>query len=93
MVFSTWGECGRLPTAHVSSERTRQQHLEEEENTLEMVQHSPTTSTRGSSTRLGVARTRVWRTLHEDGLYPFHPERVPNLDPGESAMRLEYCHW
>jgi hypothetical protein len=26
------------------------------------------------STHLGVSRTRVWRTLPEDGLYPFHPQ-------------------
>jgi hypothetical protein len=32
-------------------------------------------------------------TLHEDGLYPFHSQRVQNLHPGESVMRLEFCHW
>ena len=42
------------------------QHVEEQENILEMVERSPTTSTRKLSTRLGVSRTRVWRTLHED---------------------------
>ena len=81
MEFNTWCECGTLPTAHVSSEQTRQQHVEQEENIIEMVQRSPTSITHGPSTRLGVALTRVWRTLHEDGLYPFHPKRVQNLRP------------
>ena len=49
MEFNIWGECGTLPTAHVSSERTRQQHVEEEEHILKMVKRSPATSTRGPS--------------------------------------------
>jgi hypothetical protein len=58
-----------------------------------MVQRSPTSSTRRLSTRLGVSRTRVWLTLHEDGLYPYHQQRVQNLHSGDGAMRLEFCHW
>ena len=58
-----------------------------------MVERSPTTSTRRPSTRLGVARTRVWRTLREDDLYQFHPQPVQNLQAGDSDLRLEYCQW
>ena len=58
-VFNTLRECGTLPSAHVSSEQARQQHVKEQENILEMVQRSPTTSTRILSTSLGVSRTRV----------------------------------
>jgi hypothetical protein len=91
MVFNTFREGGTLPSAHVSSERPRQQHMEEQENIVEMVQRSPTTSMRQQhmeeqenivemvqrspttsmrklSTRLGDSRTRVWQTLHDDGL-------------------------
>ena len=87
-VFNTLLECGTLPSARVSSERARKQNMEEQENILDMVQRSPRISA-----RIGVSRTRVWRTLHEDGLYPFHPRPVQNLHPGDSAMRLEFCHW
>ena len=73
-VFNTLRECCTLPSAHVSFERARKQNMKEQENILDMVQRSPTTSTRKLSTRLGVSRTRVWRTLHADGLYPFHPQ-------------------
>ena len=45
-VFNTLRECGTLPSAHVSSERARKQNMEEQENILDMVQRSPTTSTR-----------------------------------------------
>ena len=91
-VFNTLRECGRLPSDHVSSEQARKQNMEEQENILVMVQRSPTASTRRLSARIGVSRTRVWRTLHEDGLYLFHPQPVQNLHPGDSATRLEFCH-
>jgi hypothetical protein len=58
MVFNTLPESGTLLSAHDSSERARQ-HVEEQESILEMVQRSPTTSTRRYFTRLGVSRTRV----------------------------------
>ena len=92
-VFNTLRECGTLPSAHVSSERARKQNMEEQENILDMVQRSPTTGTRRLSARIGVSRTRVWRTLHEDGLYPFHPQSVETLHPGDSAICLEFCYW
>jgi len=91
-VFNTLRKCGTLPSAHVSSERARKQNMEEQENILDMVQRSPTTSTPRLSARIGVSRTRVWRTLHVDCLYTFHPQPVQNLHPGGSAMRLECCH-
>jgi hypothetical protein len=45
-VFNTLCEYGTLPSSHVSSERARQQYVEEQENILEMVQRSPTRSKR-----------------------------------------------
>jgi len=41
-VFNTLRECGTLPSAHFSSERTRKQNIEEQKNILDMVQRSPT---------------------------------------------------
>jgi len=49
----------RFPSAHVSSERARKQNMEEQEGILDMVQRSPTTSTRRLSARIGVSRKRV----------------------------------
>ena len=87
-VFNTLHECGTLPSAHVSSERACKQNMEEQENILHMEQCSRTTSMQRLSARIGVSRT-----LREEGLYPFHPQPVQNLHPGDSAMRLEFCHW
>jgi len=75
-LFNTLREYGTLPSTHVSSKRARKQNMEEQKNILDMVQRSPTTSTRRLSARIGISRTRVWRTLREDGLYPFHPQHV-----------------
>jgi hypothetical protein len=59
-VFSTLCECDTLPSAHVSTECACQQHVEEQENILGMVQHSPATDMRRLSTHLEDSRTRVW---------------------------------
>jgi hypothetical protein len=92
-VFHTLREGGTLPSVHVSSRRARQ-HVEEQENILEMVQRRPTSSTRRLfSTSLSVSGTRVWRTLHDDALYPFHQQHVQNLYPRGRATRLQFCHW
>jgi hypothetical protein len=56
-VFNTLRECVTLPSDHVSSEQA--QHVEEQENILEIEQRSPATSTGTLSTRLVVSRTRV----------------------------------
>ena len=90
-VFDTLCECSTLPSAHVSW--AYKKNMEEQENILDMVQLSPTIITQRLSARIGVSRTRVWQTLHEDDLFPFHPQPVQNLHPGDSAMRLEFCHW
>src|SRR5215510_16005367 len=58
-----------------------------------MVQQSPTTSTLRIASRLRVPQSRVWRTLHYDGLYPFHHQPVQHLHPGDDAHRLEFFHW
>jgi hypothetical protein len=71
----------RFPVLDVSSEWTCQQHVEEQENVLEMVQHSPTTSTQSLSTCLGVSRTCVWWTLHDDSLYSSHSTACAKSTP------------
>jgi len=77
---------------YVSSERRSIQTVEEQEEIVSMVQWSPTTSTRRIASRLRVPQSRVWRTLHNDGLYPFHHQPV-HLHPGDDAQRLQFCHW
>ena len=63
------------------------------ENILQMVQRSPRLSTRRMASRIGVSRMQVWRTLHEEDLYPYHDQRVQHLEPGDNAQRMDLCHW
>jgi len=58
-----------------------------------MVQRSPRLSTRIMASRIGISRMQVWRTLHEEDLYPYHDQRVQHLEPGDHAQRLDLCHW
>jgi len=37
--------------------------------------------------------TTVWRTLHAEGMYHYHVQRVQHLGTGDCARRLEYCRW
>jgi hypothetical protein len=81
-VFNTLRERGTLPSAHVSSEPAREQHVEEQENIPEMVQHCPSTS----STYLGVSRTRV-------RLIPILPTAYAKSTPRGQCHALEVCLW
>ena len=58
-----------------------------------MIQRSPRLSTRGMGSRIGVSRMQVWRTLHEEDLYPYHEQRVQLLEPGDHDQRMDLCRW
>jgi len=85
-VFHALRECGTLHSVHVSSERRSIQTVEEQEEIVSMAQWSPTTSTRRIASRLRVPQSRMWRTLHNDGLHPFHHQPVQHLHPGDDAQ-------
>jgi hypothetical protein len=36
---------------------------------------------------------RVWRTLHTEGMYPYHIQRIKHLEPVGMCSRLELCRW
>jgi len=36
---------------------------------------------------------RVWRTLHTEGMYPYHMHRVQRLEPADMCSPLEMCRW
>jgi len=91
-IHQTMRETGCLPSAAVQSEREVVRTINTQENILEMVQRSPRLSTRRIASRIGVSRMQVWRTLHEEGLYPYNDQRVQHLEPGDHAQRMDLCH-
>ena len=84
---------GCLPSFTLHSERETVQTINARENILDMVQRSPRLSTRRMASRVGLSRMNVWRTLHEENLYPYHVQRVQHLEPGDHAKRMDLCHW
>ena len=92
-VHQTLRETGCLPSVDVQSERQVVRTIHTRENILEMVHRSPRLSTRRMASRIGVSRMQVWRTLHEEDLYPYHDQRVQHLEPGDHAQRMDLCHW
>ncbi|KAF5302465.1 hypothetical protein FQR65_LT08555 [Abscondita terminalis] len=74
------------------SERAVEHNLNEIDEILRFVEHSSSTSTRRISARIGVPRVRIWQTLREQSLYPFHV-RVQHLEPTDHVRRLELCEW
>ncbi|PSN44542.1 hypothetical protein C0J52_18389 [Blattella germanica] len=84
-------ESGTLPSVRIHFERNRD--VQEEENVLKLIEHSPRSSTRRLSTRLNVSQSMVWRILRENGLYSFHVKKVHHLEPQGFANRLQFCNW
>jgi len=84
-VYNKMRETSSLPNSHISSELANEQNVDEVESILQSGDRSPTTSTRRISTRIGVPHTRVWRTLRQHGLYPFHLQIVQRLEEGDEA--------
>ncbi|KAJ3649509.1 hypothetical protein Zmor_021249 [Zophobas morio] len=73
-------------------ERT-ERTLDAEEEILNVVENDPGISIRRLSYRVGVSPFVVWRTLHEQGLHPYHVQRVQHLKPEDLARRVRFCEW
>ena len=84
---------GCLPSFALNSESETVRTINTRENFLDVAQRSPRLSTRRMASRVGLSRMNVWRTLHEENLYPYHDRRVKHLEPGDHAQRLDLCHW
>jgi hypothetical protein len=80
-----------LPRASVRSERQVVGTINTRETVLEMVQRSPRLSTRRIASRIGVSRIQVWRTVHQDDLYPYHDQIVNYLEPSDHVQHMDLC--
>ncbi|CAH1968563.1 unnamed protein product [Acanthoscelides obtectus] len=55
------------------------------------VDENPSTSTRDVAREVQVSKTKVWQTLREEGLYPFHVQREQVLQPDDFPARVRFC--
>jgi len=92
-IHQTLHDTGSLPSVSLQSEREVVRTINTRDNILQMVQRSPCLSTRRMTSRIGISRMQMWRTLHEEDLYPYHDQRVQHLEPGDHAQRMDVCHW
>jgi hypothetical protein len=42
---------------------------------------------------LSVSSFTIWRTLHEQGLHPYHLQRVQHLKSEDPPRRIAFCQW
>ena len=91
-VHHTLRDTGTLPGIRIAAERDVNEGVDEE-GIVQMVQSSPPVSTQRMAGCLRVPYTSVWRTLHTEGMYPYHVQRVQHLQPDDFAERLNFCKW
>ncbi|KAJ8977602.1 hypothetical protein NQ317_011774 [Molorchus minor] len=63
--------------------------LQTEEEVLDIVEDDPSTSTREIARQVNVSQHKVWKTLRENQLYPFHN----NLTPGPDYTIFKCRSW
>ena len=86
-------ETGCLPSVAGQCEREVVPLINTRENILETVQRNPQLCTRRIASRIDVSHMQVWRTLHEENFHPYYYHRVQHQEPGDSARRMDLCHW
>ena len=91
-IHQTVCDTGSLPSVSLQSEREVVRTNNIRENILQMVQTRRRLSTRRMASRISVSRMQLWRTLHEEDLYPYHDQRVQHLEPSDHAQRMDLCH-
>jgi len=69
-VYQILRDTGTLPGVRIAAERDVHEGVDEEEGIVQMVQSGPRASTLRIARHLRVPHTRVWRTLHAEGMYP-----------------------
>jgi len=75
-VYQTLRDTGMLPGIHTAAEHDVNKGVNEEEGIVQMIQSSPRAITQRIGRRLRVPHMRVWRTLHAEGMYPYHVQRM-----------------
>lgn len=64
-----------------------------EEAVIQSVLRSPGTSVRRVSRQQIVSTSQTWRILSNEGLYPYHLQKVQALHPGDNVARTQFCRW
>ncbi|GFX65102.1 DUF4817 domain-containing protein [Trichonephila clavipes] len=82
-------ETGSFQKAARNRDRTARTELNEE-IVLDMVETTPSLSTRGIANEIGISYSSVWRILDDSALHPFHYQRVQSLKECDFAPRQAF---
>ncbi|GFV38957.1 DUF4817 domain-containing protein [Trichonephila clavipes] len=85
-------ETGSFQKAARNRDRTARTELNEE-IVLDMVETTPSLSTRGIANEIGISYSSVWRILDDSALHPFHYQRVQSLKECDFAPRQAFSQW
>jgi hypothetical protein len=66
---------------------------QEEDQVLSMVADQPGISTRVLARRHSLPKTTVHTCLQRNSLYPYRPQQMQALQPGDRRHRLQNCRW
>lgn len=79
---------------HVGGPHPQRAHADDEERILQHFETNPRTSTRAAAGALGIrSHSRVWQSLHDNGMHPYHFQRVQELTPADFNPRERFAHW
>lgn len=65
----------------------------QENRVLQRFHDHPTTSTRTVALQEGVSRSSAHKVAQDDGLYPYHRQKVQKLLPEDLAHRMDFAAW
>ncbi|GFV38191.1 uncharacterized protein TNCV_710141 [Trichonephila clavipes] len=85
-------ETGSFQKAARNRDRTARTELNEE-IVLDMVETTPSLSTRGIANEIGISYSSVWRILDDSALHPFHYQRIQSLKECDFAPRQAFSQW
>lgn len=68
-------------------------NVQKEQEILNIIDEDPSRSTRDIAYEVELSQSKVWKTLRENQLYPFHVQRVQALLPEDHPRRVQFCEW
>lgn len=66
-------------------------HVNDDEEVLRAFEENPQNSIRRVAHALGIPRSMVHRILRNNGLHPFHYQRVQQLLARDEIQRVHFC--
>ncbi|GFY18952.1 DUF4817 domain-containing protein [Trichonephila clavipes] len=79
----------KLDTGRQRTTRT----VDAEDRVLQELERNPSTSTRVVARDTHIPQATVWRIAHDEGLYPYHLQRIQALELGDYNKHMDFARW